>query len=120
MQMRIKDYATLQAAVKNLTEHLATYGVEKEKVFDCKLVACELLGNVLKHGNGEGALYAEIENGFVLIRVTSENGFTLPKEITCSDLLSEHGRGLYLVQTLCEGEIYSGEDGISVRIRIKK
>lgn len=120
MWMKIKDYATLQAAVENLTEHLTLQGLTQDKIFDCKLVACELLGNVLKHGNGEGELYAELEDGFVSIRVTSESTFVLPKEITCSDLLSEHGRGLYLVHTLCEGEIRSGEDGISVKISIKK
>lgn len=120
MDMNVKDYATLQTAVEKLCEMLTAQGLTQENVFDCKLVAYELLGNVLKHGGETGALRAELKESFVEMRVVSDKVFDLPKQITCSGLLAESGRGLFLVNTICEGQIHSDESGITVKIRIKK
>ena len=120
MRMNVKNYATLQAAMEQLSRFLIEQSLSQENIFDCKLVACELLGNVLKHGDGDGELLVDLQDEFVVIKVVSGNTFVLPEQITCSDLLAEGGRGLFLVNSLCEGNIQSGQDGIVVKIRIRK
>ena len=120
MLFKVNNYATLQDALDGLCAHLTAQGVEQERIFDCKLVACELLGNVLKHGDGHADLQVELQDGYIALKVLSKTSFQLPKEITCSDLLAEHGRGLFLVQTLCEGKICMEEESILAKIKIKK
>ena len=120
MLLKVNNYAALQAALDRMCEDLLAQGVTKDCVFDCKLVACELLGNALKHGEGEASLLAQIQEKTVILKVGSESPFVLPEKITCSHLLAESGRGLFLVDTLCEGQIFTEEDGIVAKIRIEK
>ena len=119
MLFKVKDFEALQTALGKLCEDLSAQCVPAERIFDCKLVACELLGNVLKHTDGETALKSRIEKDFIELKIFSERFFNLPKKIECADLLSEGGRGLYLVSKLCT-EIISEADGLKVRIRIEK
>lgn len=119
MFFKVKDYATLQAALDGLSRFLFEENVGSESVFDCKLVACELLGNVLKYTQGEAGLRGEIKDDFIELKVLSETFFALPEKIVCSGLFAESGRGLFLVNTLCEGQVTAEEDGIVARIKIK-
>ena len=119
MIFKISDYEGLQTALGRLCEFLSAHDIPQERIFDCKLVACELLGNVLKHGDGKAALTGRVEDNFVELKIVTERSFILPEKITCSDLFSEGGRGLFLVSKLCQ-EILSETDGIRVRIKIEK
>ena len=120
MIFQVNDSASLQTCLDKLCEYLAMSNVEQEKIFDCKLVACELLGNVLKHGDGKGDLNAVLQEEYVVLKVQSNTVFQLPKQIECSGLFSENGRGLFLVNTLCEGQVYTEGNAILAKIRIKK
>lgn len=120
MFFKVKDRVDLQAALEELCAYLLEAGVPGERVFDGKLAACELLANVLKHTNDETGLRCELTDGHIELKILSESFFKLPERITCSDLLAESGRGLYLVNELSEGQIFSENDGIRVRIRIEK
>ncbi len=118
MVLKIKNHTDLQKALIALSEILQGAGASDEKIFDCKLVACELVGNVLRHTNGSSGLTAKVETGRLEMKILSESYFELPKEIVCSDEFCEHGRGLFLVKELCE-EITSLADGILVKLRIR-
>lgn len=120
MLFKVNNYATLQDALDGLCGYLTAQRVEQERIFDCKLVACELLGNVLKHGDGHADLQVELQDGYITLRVCSKTSFQFPKEITCSDLLAENGRGLFLVQTLCEGQIHTEQNVIVAKIKLEK
>ena len=117
---KVADSAALQVALEKLTAFLLEAGVSSERVFDSKLVACELVTNELRHGKNGTDFSSEIKDGHVQIKIISKNGFKLPDKIVCSDVFSEHGRGLFLVNELCEGNIFEETDGICVKIRIEK
>ena len=119
MIFEVKDYLTMQEAIESLCAFLAREGVQKDSVFDSKLVAYELLGNVLKHADGKATLQGKIENGFVEIKICTTSKFTLPDEKPCPQAMAEHGRGLFLVNTVCEERFYEETDGVRVQIRIK-
>ena len=119
MTFKISDYKGLQTALAQLCGFLSAHNIPKERIFDCKLVACELLGNVLKHGDGKAELRSLVEADFVELKIITERIFALPEKITCSDLFSESGRGLFLVSKLCQ-EILSETDGIRVRLKVEK
>ena len=119
MVVKVSDYEGVQPALAKLCEFLSTYGISEERIFDCKLIACELLGNVLKHDGGETGITSRVEKGCIEVKIFSQTYFALPKRIECSDVFSENGRGLYLISKLCK-EIISEADGIRVRITIDK
>jgi anti-sigma regulatory factor (Ser/Thr protein kinase) len=120
MFFKVKNYATMQTALDELCTFLTASGIPQELVFDSKLIACELLGNVLKYTDGESGLHSEIKDGYIRLKILSERHFTLPEEIVCSDVLRENGRGLFLVNKLCDGRIASDEEGIKVLLKIEK
>ena len=115
---QVKDLSALQTALDGLCQFLAEWNVDQEKAFDCKLVACELVGNVLKYTNGKAGLRVEILDGFARLKALSDSFFGLPERIECSGLYAENGRGLFLVNTLCEGEIIAEMDGIVAKIKL--
>jgi anti-sigma regulatory factor (Ser/Thr protein kinase) len=120
MLFKVNSYTDLQAALERMCDGLLAQGMTKDSVFDCKLVACELLGNALKYGGGEASLLLQVQEQMVVLKVASASFFALPEQITCSHLFAESGRGLFLVNTLCEGQIFTEEDGIVAKIRIEK
>ena len=115
---QVQDFNSLQTALDGLCQFLIGWEVGQEKVFDCKLVACELVGNVLKYANGRAGLRVEILDGVAHLKALSDCFFELPEKIVCSGLYAESGRGLFLVNALCEGQITAEADGIVVKIKL--
>ena len=118
MFFKIKNHAELQLALEGLSGFLLERAVSAERIFDSKLVACELIGNVLKHAEGVAELRGEIKDGFLEMKIISDNAFAFPQTVLCSDVYSEHGRGLFLVKQICNERIYSESDGIKVLIEL--
>jgi anti-sigma regulatory factor (Ser/Thr protein kinase) len=120
MVIKIQNIEALQKALQQLANTLEQEGLSEENIFDSKLVACELLSNVLRHTDSETGLISQVADGHIELKILSEVFFKVPEKITCSDLNAEHGRGLFLVEQLCAGAIESEKDGIRVRIKIEK
>ena len=112
MIFQVKDCVALQTALDGLCKELSVRQVEQDCIFDCKLVACELLSNALKYGGGKADLQAELQGGYIVLKVLSQTEFELPEQIECSGLFAENGRGLFLVNTLCEGEIHTDRKSV--------
>ncbi|MBQ8323347.1 MAG: ATP-binding protein [Clostridia bacterium] len=118
MDFEVNDRKTMQAAIAALCRFLDEGGLSADRIFDSRLVASELLGNVFKHSDGIARLQGEIRDGFVEIAVWSSAAFVPPELSRCSDVYAEHGRGLYLVDRICEERTATDEGEIVVRIRI--
>ncbi len=118
MVFEMKDYDDFKAAVERFCAFLCERKISPEVVFDCKLVAHELVGNVFQHAGGGARLCVEIENGCIQIAVRAEKGFCPPKESVCPDVMAERGRGLYLVDKASVERIFTEEGDILVRIKI--
>ncbi len=119
MQFEVRDYETMQRSIADFCRFLVDFGVSAERVFDCRLVANELLGNVLRHAKGQAHLTGRIEEGFVVLSVRSSERFIPPKGSVCSDVYAEHGRGLFLVDSVCAERITTEEGELLVRIKIR-
>ena len=119
MLIEVKNQAALQQALDELCAFLTAADLSADLVFDSKLVACELLSNVLIHANERAKLQGEIKDGFIELKVFSSTVFVFPEKRNCPSALSEHGRGLFLVDSVCGQRVYSEEDGVRVLIEIK-
>ena len=115
----IDDYLSMQDAIAQFCLFLAQNEVSDERVFDSRLVANELVGNVLRHSRGKAKLCGDIRNGFVELTVFSSVSYIPPKRAQNAEIYAEHGRGLYLVDSVCHERTMTKDGGILVRIRIK-
>ncbi len=120
MLFEIEGYPSLRRAVDELCDFLATQEVPLEQVFDSKLAAYELLGNVLKHSGGKAQLHGGVREGFIELKILAEKAFAPPTSSECSDVYSEHGRGLFLVDSVCAERLISEDGGIVIKIKIER
>lgn len=119
MYFEIGDFNALRTALHEMTRILSEEHFSEETVFDCKLVASELLSNVLQHGGGRAVFLVEREGGELRLCVKGENGYRPPEKSACADVLAESGRGLFLVDSFCERRDYTAAEGIRVFLRVK-
>lgn len=118
MILKIENYPSMHEAIENLCRFLQENCVSEESVFHSKLVASELLGNVLTHSGGFAFLHSEIRDGFVEITVNSSVQYTPPVKSVCADLYAEHGRGLFLIDAVAVERTTTGSGDILVKIKI--
>lgn len=119
MVFKIENYATLRSAIEEFCDFLSLSSVPQNSIFDSKLVLYELLGNVVKHTGGNASLQGSVKNGFVEVKILSSAPFQMPKHNPCADVHAEHGRGLFLVDSVCYERLETEDGGILVRIKIQ-
>ena len=120
MYFEIDSYNALKAALNSLCNGLLQRDVPQETVFDSKLVADELLSNALRHGGGKAFFSFAIEEDMISLSVRSLQAYRPPDKSILAGLEAEHGRGLFIIDTLVETRRYSEEGGTSVVIRIRR
>ncbi len=118
MLFEIDGYIALKKALARMCAELTEEHVPEGAVFDCKLIANELLSNALRYGGGSARLRAMREGDCIRISVKSACDFRPPEKSSCSDTDAECGRGLYLVDAVSESRLYDREEGICVVVRI--
>lgn len=119
MYFEIADYNALRAALQEMTLRFTREKLTEETVFNSKLVANELLTNVLQHGGGRAVFRVEREGDEIRISVQSENKYRPPEKSVCADLFAECGRGLFLVDAYCERRLFSEQEGIVVFLKVQ-
>ena len=119
MEFEIKDYTAMQRAITDFCRFLGENGVSSDRVFDSRLALNELLGNALKYAGGTARLQATLHSEYIEITVLSKTAFIPPKKSRCSDVYAEHGRGLFLVDSVCFERSVSPDGGIQIKIKIQ-
>lgn len=119
MIFEVENYITLKSAVEKLCAFLSAEQIPDESIFDSKLVAYELLGNVLRHSGGKARLRGEVREEMIELEILAEKVFCPPEAGECAGVFSESGRGLFLVDSVCEERRFTEKGGILVRIRIR-
>ena len=117
MWFEVKTMADLQTAAKAICQSLEEQAIPKDKIFDCRLVVNELVGNVLRHSDGFASVKGIIEPGYINIFVRSTKAFFPPMESVCSPSTAEGGRGLFLVDSVSVSRIVTKDGEIKVMIQ---
>ncbi len=118
MQFSVGNYAEFRAAIEGLSAHLSAQTISEEKRFDCKLVAYELLSNVLQHSHGTATLEVEVEQVRIRMTLRTETPFIPPKVVSCPDEYAERGRGLFLVDSVCAERTLTAEGALLVFLQL--
>lgn len=119
MYFEIDGYNALKEALQKMCAAFTAAQISEETVFNSKLVATELLSNVLQHGGGRARLRVERAGDEIRLCVQSENAYRPPEESSCADVFAERGRGLFLVDAYCERRLYSEREGITVYLKVQ-
>ena len=120
MFFEIDDLNTLKTAIAQMCSVFRNDEIPEGAVFDCKLVAKELLSNALRYGGGSARFKFERSGDEIRISVKSANDFVPPKTSVCSEVTAERGRGLFLVDSVSTARRYSKEEGICVIVKISE
>ncbi|MCD8201515.1 MAG: ATP-binding protein [Clostridia bacterium] len=116
---KISDISQIDEILGEFSSHLTDCNLSDDAVFRSRLVACELLSNVFRHGGDEASFDGELRGDAVRIAVTGGSP-ALISDIYLPDVYEEKGRGLYIVQRFCGGNIAVTENTVSVLIKITK
>ncbi len=119
MLFEMKNYADFKAAIAQLCDFLSAQKISEEQIFDSKLIAHELLGNVLQHSGGSAKLSVELTEGHIHLSVQAERVFRPPTVGNCPNCDAERGRGLFLVDSVSAARSFTEDGKILVRIQIK-
>lgn len=119
MVFEVKDIPSMHEAIYGLCSYLQQHGVSPDMLFDSKLVASELLGNVLRHTQGGAKIKGEIKDGYFHLYVYSDIIYRPPTESKNADVYAEHGRGLFLIDSVCVERSIVEEGAIVVKLKIK-
>ena len=63
--------------------------------------------------------FSDVPEDEIRLFVRGEKPFCPPEHSVCADVMSERGRGLYLIDSLAESRGFSESDGICAVIRIR-
>ena len=119
MKFEIDDFCALKDALQRMCDALLAVQVPPDLVFDSKVVASELIANVLQHGSGRAIFTVERQDDAVVLHVRGGGTFCPPETSVCPDVTAERGRGLFLVDALCSERCFSDEEGVGVVLRLK-
>ncbi len=115
---KIDDLKNMSASLKAFAEMLRGFGVAEEDIFASRLVSSELISNVIIHGGEAAELNCELLDGKICIKVLSSSFNDVNLCPPKPDVLAESGRGMYIVRSICLGEIERNDDGVKVFIKL--
>ena len=104
-----------------LAQRAAQAGIEGRRIADLVLAVDELATNSLRYARGEGTMRTWRENGSLLVEVVDDGHIADP--LAGRDLPGPNeigGRGLYLVNQLCDlVQMRSSPDGSVIRVHMR-
>jgi len=111
---RICTIENIRDVLNNMLVYIRTKTNNEDSIFNCRLIACELITNVLVHSKCGANLQVNCYNNKVEIIVESDIVFCGENKNNIPDCNSYSGRGLYLVHTLCDSFLRDGKKAIAI------
>ena len=114
---KVSNLKNMNAELKSFAEFLRSVDVDDDDIFASRLVSCELITNVIRH-SGETAFFTgELLADRIAITVTAQSLSGLNLHPTLPDVFAESGRGLYIVKSVCYGDIEECDGGLRVYVK---
>lgn len=115
----VDDLKEINGRLRVFSEFLSSEHISDDDIFASKLVSCELLTNVIRHGGERAYFKGEILSDTIRITVMADCQNTVNLFPVLPDVYSESGRGLYIIRSVCSGDIIRGDDG-TLTVYIKR
>jgi anti-sigma regulatory factor (Ser/Thr protein kinase) len=107
------DFAESRRAAQAVRAFLAQQGCSDSDLMDCELALVEAINNAVKYASPFGRnqpvlVEARCDAQVIQLQVKDHTpGFDWPKKVDLPDPETEHGRGLYLIETLMDSAQYT-------------
>ncbi|MDE7453243.1 MAG: ATP-binding protein [Clostridia bacterium] len=98
INFKVDNLKTMRKQLEKFTDFLTESEVCEDDVFASKLVSCELLTNVIRHGGDEAEFCGQLLDGGIKITVSAESLKGVDINGEPPDVFAESGRGLYIVK----------------------
>ncbi len=120
MPLQIGTFEQLHSALGELAAFLKENGAGDEGIFKAKLAVSELVTNAIRYTeSGNAEVEWRVKGSLCELKITSLPPYAPPKDCRCADVMSENGRGLYLVNSLSETCTVSANGTLTVTVKIK-
>ncbi len=116
---KVDNLKAMSANLAAFAEFLKAEDIAEEDVFLSRLVSSELISNVIRHGSGEAEFRGELLADKISISVTALCQCGIDLRPPKPDLLSEGGRGIYIINAVSINGIERGENG-ELRVCIRR
>lgn len=117
---KVDNLKNMNAELNGFIDYLKQLDVSPDDIFDSRLVSCELITNVIKHSNGVAVFEGGVSGGFIKITVSGGDVKYLNLSPELPDVFAESGRGLYIIKSICSGDILTDGKSVSVKIKVKE
>ena len=118
VKFTVENLKQMNARLQAFAQFLRDEEVDEDAVFASRLISCELITNVIRHGGDEAEFIGTLCDDLISITVRAESLRGLDVDGKRPDPLAESGRGLYIIKSLCYGEIEN--EGGAIRVFVKK
>lgn len=109
----------MNSELSAFVEFLKSQQLADEDVFLSRLVSCELISNVIRHGGETAEFKGELLVDKISITVTAQSQAGINLTPSKPSVLSEGGRGLYIINAVSMNGIERLSDG-ELRVFIKR
>ena len=118
MTFDVDNLTDMSDRLHQFEEYLRGCGLTEDDVFFSRLVGCELLTNAIRHCGSTARFCGGVDGSDIVISVSSEGAKAFCIRRNLPDILAESGRGLCIVNVVCDGNISLDGDAITAKIKI--
>ena len=118
INFKVDNLKNMSSQLKTFVDFLRLSGADDEDIFASKLVSCELITNVIRHGGDEAEFTGSLSGDTITITVTADSFKDLDISRPAPDVFAESGRGLYIIKSICS-DIERGDRG-EIKVIIKR
>lgn len=98
ISFKVDNLKSMSSKIATFVDFLRLAGANDEDIFASKLISCELITNVIRHGGDEAEFTGEMCADRITVTVTAESLKGVDVSRPVPDVLSESGRGLYIIR----------------------
>ena len=118
MTFKVDNLKDMHASLQDFVKYLLSCGITEDDAFYGRLVGCELVANVIRHCGEAADFSGGVEGGDIVITVSSQGGSCYKLCPDLPDTRAESGRGLYIVNVVCGGDISFTSGGVTAKIKL--
>lgn len=121
VKFKVDNLKNMTSQLKAFSEFLLSCDISEDDVFLSRLVSCELISNVIRHGGEAAEFCGELLSDKISITVRAPGQNNIDLKPARPDVFAESGRGLYIINAVSISGLERREDGgLQVFIRRTK
>ncbi len=117
VNFKVNDLKKMNESLREFAEYLRSQSVAEEDIFASRLVSCELISNVIIHSGKTAEFCGELSGGGITVTVTAGDFKDVELNPSLPSVFAESGRGMYIVNCICGGDMVRLSNGLKVFIK---